>query len=96
MFTRHAIKSSSSQPDESADGTAQEISEADEVTATLNALYATEDSSLEPHIEARGAVFKGVARLNARDGLREPCRQLDPVSLALLNAGLRKIFALEF
>jgi len=93
------MKSSSSQPDESADGTAQEISAADEaaaVTVTLNALYATEDSRLEPHIEARGAVFKGVARLNARDGLREPCRQLDPVSLELLNANLRKIFALEF
>ena len=49
------MKSSRSQPDESADGTAQEISAADEaaaVTATLNALYATEDSRLEPHIEA--------------------------------------------
>ena len=46
------MKSSRSQPDESADGTAQEISAADEVTATRNALYATEDSRLEPHIEA--------------------------------------------
>ena len=62
------MKSSSSQPDESADGTAQEISVADKVTATLNALYATEDSRLEPHIEALmlEAFEYAVERLNQR------------------------------